>query len=351
MVALRAALVTPLSGRLKGFGRAGAEALSLWAEEAADLPRPFDRVELAVHDARPDTRATATEAVAAEPHLVFGPYGSGPARTAATATGRLMWNHGGASSALTDFPHVINVLAPASSYFAGVLQLVHGHDSDARTVAVLHGDTGFGRDVAGGAAAAAARLGLTARRQSFSPGDAEAAARALPNADVLLVAGPPDDEVTAARALLGRSWPAAAFVAAGEEHILAELGQARQGLLGPAQWLATAAPDPDEGPTSTWFVRRFTDRTGEPPSYPAVQAFATGILATRALRDAGESSDTALRNAATRLSCTTLYGSFEVDAHANQVGHRVLTVQWQQGQRRVVWPPTFAQTTLIYPRA
>jgi branched-chain amino acid transport system substrate-binding protein len=32
-----------------------------------------------------------------------------------------------------------------------------------------------------------------------------------------------------------------------------------------------------------------------------------------------------------------------------QFGHQVLTVQWQKGFRRVVWPPEQAERPLLYP--
>ena len=33
-----------------------------------------------------------------------------------------------------------------------------------------------------------------------------------------------------------------------------------------------------------------------------------------------------------------------------QVGHEALTVQWQGGAPRIVWPPKHADGSLIYPR-
>jgi branched-chain amino acid transport system substrate-binding protein len=45
-----------------------------------------------------------------------------------------------------------------------------------------------------------------------------------------------------------------------------------------------------------------------------------------------------------------LLGAFRLDpATGRQVGHRVLTVQWQDGVRRVVWPPERAEAALRYP--
>jgi len=352
MATLRAVLVTPLTGPLARFGRAGATALDVWARQGARLPAGWRGVTLDVHDAHPDPAQAMRAATASRPAVVFGPYGSSPALAAAAATDRLVWNHGGATSELARprFPRVVNVPSPASAYFRGTLQAVRAADPDARTASLLHGETGFARDVAGGARAAATALGFEVRAVGFTPGQAAEAAARLPDTEVLLVAGGFDDEVAAARALLGRGWRAAAFVAAGVEEVLAPLGAGRDGLLGPAQWVAAAAPEPDEGPDAAWFVDAFRRATGEEPGYPAVQAFAAGVLSARCLRDAGTTDDAAQLATAARLSCRTLYGGFRLDPVTGlQAGHEVLTVQWQGGGRRVVWPAELAEQALSYP--
>lgn len=350
MTDLQAALVTPLTGSLAGFGRDGAQALSLWAEHAASLPAPFDRVALEVHDTEPDPAQATARAADSRPHLIFGPYGSGPARAAARATDRLVWNHGGATSALSwgQHPNVVNVLSPASSYLSGPLELVRSVDPRARRVALVHGTTGFSQDVAEGARASARHLAFDVHDTPLPQGRGGDAARGVPDADVLLVAGRFEEELAAAHVLVDRSWPAAVFIGAGEEGVLAELGGRREGLLGPAQWVPQAGPDADEGPDAAWFVRRFTHAAGHPPTYPAAQAFATGVIAARALREAGQADEDALRAAAVDLSCTTLYGHFRLDPVTGlQAGHQVLVVQWQGGRREVVWP--HPHVPVIYP--
>ncbi len=354
MSELRALLLTPLSGPLARFGHAAATALRLWAEEAADLPPSWRRVRLDVHDAHPDPAAAMRRGLASQPRLVFGPYGSGPAVRALAATERTVWNHGGASSDIRwpAFPRAVNVLAPSSSYFQGTLEAVRRADPEARRVVILHGTTGFGADVARGAVEAATRLHFEAKSIGFSAGEAGRTASRLRGADLLLVAGGFDDELEVARASLGREWRAMGFVAAGVDEVLASLGEAREGLLGPAQWIATAAPEPDEGPDAHWLTARYRSAVGGDPPYPAVQAFAAGVLAARCLRDAGAGDDAALFAAARSLRCRTLYGEFRLDpATGLQVGHEVLTVQWQGGQRRVVWPPRHADRPLVYPRS
>ena len=141
MSELRALLLTPLSGPLARFGRAGAAALRLWAAEAADLPPPWRSVRLDLHDTHSDPAAAMRSGLASRPHLVFGPYGSRASLQALAATERVVWNHGGAGSTIRwpAFPRAVNVLAPASTYFRGTLEAVRSVDPEARRVAILHG--------------------------------------------------------------------------------------------------------------------------------------------------------------------------------------------------------------------
>ncbi len=136
----------------------------------------------------------------------------------------------------------------------------------------MHVRTGFGADVAEGAAEDAARLHFRATTIGFSSGGAVRTASGLPDADVLLVVGGFDDELAAAPALLGREWRAVGFVGAGVDEVLAPLGQAREGLLGPAQWVAAAASESDEGPDVQWFLTRYRSAVGNDPPYPATQS-------------------------------------------------------------------------------
>jgi branched-chain amino acid transport system substrate-binding protein len=217
-----------------------------------------------------------------------------------------------------------------------------------RSVALLQVGTGFGREVAQGAIETAATLGLHVRTLEFAPGQAGSVSEQLPDADVLLVVGPFSDELEAARKLVEKRWRYAAFVAAGVDEVLQSLGPAREGLLGPCQWLPSVALPTEEGPEATWFVNAYRDSTGEEPPYPAAAAFAAGVLYARCLREAGSADDAAILAAANSLDVRTLFGSFRLDPETGlQVGHQMLVVQWQQGVRHVVWPPERAERSLV----
>jgi len=341
--------VTPLSGPLATYGVAGAAALAVWAGRAACLPAGWTRVELDVLDAYPHAAPAMRTAVARGPDVIFGPYGSGPAVAALAATDELVWNHGGATDRLNKprFGHALNVPAPASAYFAAVLEAVRAGAATATSVVLLHAATGFGREVARGALEAAARIGFDVQACEFAAGQATTAARTLPPGEVLLVAGTFADELAVAPLLLKRPWQAAAFVGAGVDEVLAPLGKARESLLGPCQWLAGESTRLDEGPDADWFVREFRTATTTEPPYPAAAAFAAGVLCARCLREAGTTESRALLAVAQRLDVRTLFGRFRLDPRTGlQVGHQVLVVQWQQGRRRVVWPPERAERPL-----
>ena len=137
---------------------------------------------------------------------------------------------------------MINILSPASSYTDGILTPCAPPIFLGLSVSLLHGSTGFGEDVASGAARTARELGFEVRAVSFEPGRAAQAAATLPAADVLLVVGRFEDEVAAARVLLPGGWRAAAFAGAGVEEVLAPVADLREGLLGPAQWRLRRRP-------------------------------------------------------------------------------------------------------------
>jgi hypothetical protein len=337
-------VVTPLTGPLGAYGRAGAQALTLWA--AGTLPGTTP-VALRVHDLVADP-AGVSVALAGRPDIVLGPYGSGPARQFAAACEQLWWNHGGAASAPGPAPR-IDVLGSAGGYLDGAITVLSQALPGPRSALFVHGASGFGRTVAAGGALRAGATGWTVRLLEVpDPG----AVPPLPAAEVLLVAADfATEQAIAARVLAERPgedgwalhspWRAAVFVAAGVAEALEQFGARREGLLGPAQWLAAAAPArPDLGPDAATFGAAYRQHTGTAAAYPAAQAFAAGLLAAACVQRAGTTDEHAVLAAARGLDATTLFGRFRLDPTTGaQTGHRMVTVQWQDGQRVPVFPP------------
>ena len=89
---------------------------------------------------------------------------------------------------------------PLSCYLAAVLETVAAEGlGEGAEVLIVHADTGFGREVAEGAAVAARRLGLLRRSFTFRPGRATDVLAQVPAGDVLLSAIAFDDDVAIAQ--------------------------------------------------------------------------------------------------------------------------------------------------------
>jgi ABC-type branched-subunit amino acid transport system substrate-binding protein len=193
-----------------------------------------------VFDAHPSAASAIRAAEASRPDVVFGPYGSGPALAAAAASNGVVWNHGGATARLARpaHPRVVNMESPAYRYLAAVLETLAADDlGEGSQVVIMHVDTGFGREVAEGAAAAAARrLGLLWRSITFRPGRVRDVLAHVPAGDVLLSAGSFDDDVAVARWDSKYRWRAVGLVAAGVDELRHAIGDRVEGLYGPCQW-------------------------------------------------------------------------------------------------------------------
>src|SRR6516164_131958 len=334
-VAARAVLVTPLSGPLARFGKAGASALALWADRSG--------VSLEVIDAYPSSVSAIQAAEARRPDVVFGPYGAGPALAAVAASKGVIWNHGGATNRLARpaYPRVVNVESPAYHYLAAVLETLAAEGlGEGSEVVIMHVDTGFGREVAEGATMAARRLGLLRRSVTFRPGRAGDVLAQVPAGDVLLSAGSFDDDVAIAQWDSERRWRAVGLVAAGVDELRHAIGDRVEGLYGPCQWFDDGTVDPAVGPNSEWFSRCYWDANGAEPPYPAAAAFAAGVLWQRCAKLAGTVESLPVMAASQRLDTTTLFGRFRVDPLTGvQTGHQIRVVQWRDEERVLVDRP------------
>ena len=81
--------------------------------------------------------------------------------------------------------------------------------------------------------------------------------------------------------------------------------------------------------------------------YPAAQAYAAGLIALRCVEETGGGDEAALHEAARRLRCTTFFGWFGLGEDGRQEDHEMLAVQWQEGVKRIVWPPRFAEAAVV----
>ena len=350
-----------MSGPLHRQGQDAYDGIRLWVDHVAGAGgltlgqnrsnRPLRLV--ALDDASSASRARENVVkLLTQEHvdLLLGPYGSGSTLAVAplaAAHGKILWNHGGASDAVTEVAsaHVVSVLSPASDYLRGLPELVR-HRTGARRATVLYARRGtFGASIrrgveAGARAAAFDVVRAIAFETPLRDTKTLLAAALADRPNLLVVAGRFEDDVaiTRERRLL-ETVGTVACVAAGTAAFHQELGVLAEAVIGPSQWEPHVYERPSIGPPSAWFCSEFRRVFLRDPGYVAAQAYALGIIIGECIRRADSLADRELLAAARGLDTTSLYGRFRLDPSSmRQVGHEILLVEWRDGRKHPLAP-------------
>ncbi|MGD0073816.1 MAG: ABC transporter substrate-binding protein [Candidatus Binataceae bacterium] len=294
--------------------------------------------------------------------LIFGPYSSSLARVAAPIAERagiVMVNHGGADDDLyrQKYRLIVGILSPASDYLLGFARLLSTLKMWRKRLALIAFPSQFATAVIDGVEQACKeraiyRRGVRIRiRENLGrePDDARAtliARLAQARINALASAGSFDDDVALVRAVIAANLniPVLACVAAGVENFRKSLGEHADGIIGPSQWEPDLRTVPELGLAPREFLRRM--HSAEPDAgcdYPAAQIYAAGLLTVAALGAAGALDQERIRTAFGDLRTSTFYGEFALDrVTGRQIGHKVLLVQWHQGEKMIIHPDSHA---------
>jgi len=328
MAELRAGACLSLSGKFARFGQQAAQGLQLWADR--------DNIDLTVLDDQSDVEVLTERLpdLASEVDLLFGPYSTVLMRAAiqiAAESDRLLFNHGGSGGRLSAPGRLVNVLTPAGRYSLPFVALLDQSQSVPLFVASRRG--AFGQDVVEGAAQAAKAVGQRIKRF-----DIDAPPGGVWN---LLSAGVYEDDVATVLAAQRLDTPPrlVCSVAAGIREFARDV-EASDGVLGIGQWAAGTHAEVDLGIDETAFLAEWGRRFGTGPDYPAVQAYAAGVIATASARSAGSVDAGRLWQELVTLDVRTVFGRFQLNpSTGEQVGHEAVLTRWERG-RQVVVPRT-----------
>ena len=349
-------------GRYSLQGRQARAGLQAWAEHTnrtGGISIPGRGAELPVAPVVHDDRSSRAGAVTNVERLIaddrvdvlIGPYGSDLARAVVPVVarhGRVMWNHGGASDDVHQpGSRVVGILTPVSRYFAGFLDIVPQADAAVQQVVVLYREgSRFGLLAAQGAKEECRLKGLTSTPLTYSSlrTDLPSLLKQLRGLrpDIVLCAGAFEDDCTLARGIVldGMGNHVLGCVAAGVREFGEVLGAETEGVFGPSQWARDADWAADFGPSGP-SVASSIQALNVAPDYPAAQAYASCLIAQRCLEIAGTTEDAPLWEAACSLDCTTFFGPFKIDpATGLQLQKQMVWVQWSNGEKRTVQPPT-----------
>jgi branched-chain amino acid transport system substrate-binding protein len=130
-----------------------------------------------------------------------------------------------------------------------------------------------------------------------------------------------------------------------------ELGRDAEFVYGATAWLPELVelraggliPIALQYPGAREFVDSYKrEFPGADSSYHAAAGYGGCEILVEAIRRAGSLDGDKLREAILGIDRNTGFGRFKVDPSGVQIGHKMLTFQWQDGKKVIVWPEELA---------
>ncbi|MDZ7697162.1 MAG: amino acid ABC transporter substrate-binding protein [Deltaproteobacteria bacterium] len=305
--------------------------------------------------------------------VVFSPYSSGlTLRGAPVAESHQMlyMDHGGANNKIFQqgFRYIVQTIGPATSYHMGTLDMIHKIDPDAKKVALAYEDSEFAKMVMEGARDHAKELGFDiVFERTYPKGVTDLtpllSALKASKADFVLGGGHFEDGQLFNRQMadLDINVNALSLIAAATLPAFYDaLTTMAEGVMGPSHWEygvkyseeeAKTAGVPWIGPAQDEFLELFKKATGEDtlPDYHAAEAGAQVLAYVLGVQKAGSVDAGKVRKALGDLKFMSFYGGWDVNENGMQVGHTMVDVQWQDGERVIVWPEEARTGEVCYP--
>ncbi len=280
--------------------------------------------------------------------LLLSPYGTaitkavselteerGRVLLAAAAAGSEIWERG--------YSRVFGMYSQADRFFIGFLDLCARNGI--RSLSIVYEKNSFKREAANGAHLWAGRMGINdIRLHGFDPGsgglqDVWTWVEEM-NSEALAVCSYPTAGFEMVRFLAGSKRPPKAVamtITPIDPFFGVRLGEAAEGIFAPSNW------EPNDRmpfPGNEEFIAAFRDFSGRDPTYHSASAFASCRILQEAVEMIGGFDHEELQRYISTLDTVTIFGRFKVDRTGKQVGHNTMTIQWQDGKKEIVYPPS-----------
>jgi branched-chain amino acid transport system substrate-binding protein len=130
-----------------------------------------------------------------------------------------------------------------------------------------------------------------------------------------------------------------------------QLGRSAEFVYGAAQWepelvklrAGGLIPIARQYPGAREFFDAYQKEfPGADFSYHSAGGYGGCQILVEAIRRAGSLSGEKIRDAILRMDLNTVYGGFKVDPDGFQIAHKMVTFQWQDGKKVIVWPEELA---------
>ena len=293
--------------------------------------------------------------------ILLGPYSSSLTLSCVKTAGkarRTVWNYGGSLDEIPSHARgrVVSAITEASSYFHPVVDMIHGHCARDAGIAVLRlSGSRFSWTISEGALLRASKLGMAAAVYDFTSGTEDFSsilARAESRgASCVLCCGGMEDDINLARWISKNSpdtFRVVATLAAAVNEFEKRLGRDADGFVSTSQWEPTLSLSVDFGPGPGKFSDEFARAYRYTPDYTAAQSYNMGLIIGKLIERTGGTDERELLREALRSRFTTFYGDFRINPKTlRQTGHRMLVTQWQDGEKKIVFPKEYSTSQLI----
>ena len=347
-----------LSGRYSESAVFMREAYELWAEEVNAAGGIGGRkVQLTIYDdeSNPDTARILVERLINRDGVtaILGPYSSPITDAIATACER------------AQIPLVAAIASDTSIWNRRTLkwtfQAFVGSETDhesflrlaaqrsAKKVVIVFEETPFSISAKDWAVALAPSLGMSIETIGYAPASQDF--RSIierivsANPDAVSLGGYSQPSIALTRQMIERGFNPKGyhFILAADTVVKSALGDNAEGIFGRSAWEPSIQTD-----ISRRFVAAYKAKFGREPSYHAATAYAAAQLIGVGLKQSTDRN--ALRQFLATAKIPTVMGTYAVDERGRQTGYHYIGIQWQGGQRRIVWPAEIAESKVVWPK-
>lgn len=285
---------------------------------------------------------------------IMGPYGSTLTEAVAPVTERHHMVHISPLAATSSIweqgrQYLFMILPPAELFLAGLIEMAYEHDL--KSVAIIQENQLFPKAAGYGAAELARKKGMEVNiNYTYNSGDTDFSGFLkkvkYAEIDVLAMsASALDDFITITKQMKELGVDVKMFGTSGAVTPFQEaLGEDAEYIYGLSAW-EPGLPNPG----IDRFVDAYRNRFQEEPSFHAAGAFAACQIFMEAIRRAESLDPGFLREELLNMEIQTILSNYAVDERGYQIANSGLFIQWQDGEKVIVWPDDLAQEKPRFP--
>lgn len=285
---------------------------------------------------------------------IMGPYGSTLTEAVAPVTERHRMVHISPLAATSSIweqgrQYLFMILPPAELFLAGLIEMAY--ENDLRSVAIIQENQLFPKAAGSGAADLAREKGMDVNIvYTYNSGrtDFSGFLKTVKYAEIdvlAMAASSLDDFITITKQMKELDVDVKMFGTSGAVTPYQEaLGEDAEYTYGLSAW-EPGLPNPG----IDQFVKSYRNRFQIEPSFHAAGAYASCQIFMEAIRRTESLDSDLLREELLAMEIQTILSNYAVDDRGYQIANSGLFIQWQDGEKVIVWPAELAQEKPRFP--